>query len=102
MLTQEDLQAISQLIKNEVEPINKRLDSMDSRLDNMDSRLDKMDERLDRMEEDIATIKEDSEITREVTNKLGEWVDFYFHDDKPYPLDEEEMEKYRENLRLAK
>ena len=81
MLTQEDLQAISQLIKNEVEPINKR---------------------LDKIEEDIEIVKEDAAITREVTNKLGEWVDFYFHDDKPYPLDEDEVEKYKDRIKFAK
>ena len=85
MLTNEDLQALSQLIKNEVEPIKQDIANMK----------DEINERLDKIEEDC-------EITREVTNKLGEWVDFYFHDDKPYPLDEDEMEKYRENLRLAK
>ena len=76
MLTKEDLQAISSLI----EPINKRLDKIEERLD---------------------VIEENSEITREVTNKLGEWVDFYFHEDKPYPLDEEEMEKYKNRLKFA-
>ncbi len=95
MLDQNDLKAIAALIKNEVEPINKRLD-------NVDSRLDKIETRLDNIEEDIEVIKEDSQITREVTNKIGEWVDFYFHDDKPYPLDEDEAERYRERLRLAK
>lgn len=95
MLDQNDLQAIAALIKNEVEPINKRLD-------NVDSRLDKIETRLDNIEEDIEVIKEDTEITREVTNKIGEWVDFYFHDDKPYPLDEDEAERYKEQLRLAK
>ncbi len=88
MLTNEDLQAISSLMDKKLEPINTRLDNMD--------------QRLDRMEEDIAIIKEDGQITREVTNKIGEWVDFYFHDDKPYPLDEDEAERYRESLRLAK
>lgn len=76
MLNKEDLQAISQLIKNEVEPINKRLDKIEERLDN---------------------IEEDCAITRDVTNKLGEWVDFYFHEDRPYPLDEDQT-----NLKIAK
>lgn len=88
MLTNEDLQALSSLMDKKLEPIN-------ARLDNMDQRLDKIEERLEKIEED-------GEITREVTNKIGEWVDFYFHDDKPYPLDEEEAERYRESLRLAK
>jgi tetrahydromethanopterin S-methyltransferase subunit G len=81
MLTNEDLQALSSLMDQKLEPINARLDKIETRLDK---------------------IEEDGEITREVTNKIGEWVDFYFHDDKPYPLDEDEAERYRESLRLAK
>ncbi len=81
MLDQEDLKAISSLMDSKLEPINKRLDGMDSRLDKIEERLDK--------------IEEDGEITRDVTNKLGEWVDFYFHDDMPYPLDDS-------NLKFAK
>ncbi len=81
MLTNEDLQALSSLMDQKLEPINARLDKIETRLDK---------------------IEEDGEITREVTNKIGEWVDFYFHDDKPYPLDEDEAERYKEQLRLAK
>lgn len=88
MLTNEDLQALSSLMDKKLEPINKRLDNIELRLDNI--------------EEDIEVIKEDGQITREVTNKLGEWVDFYFHDDKPYPLDEDEVERYKEQLRITK
>lgn len=95
MLDQNDLQAIAALIKNEVEPINKRLD-------NVDSRLDKIETRLDNIEEDIEVIKEDTEITREVTNNIGEWVDFYFHDDRPYPIDKEEIERQTDTMRFAK
>ncbi len=95
MLDQNDLQAIAALIKNEVEPINKRLD-------NVDSRLDKIETRLDNIEEDIEVIKEDTEITREVTNNIGEWVDFYFHEDRPYPIDKEEIERQTDTMRFAK
>ena len=95
MLDQNDLQAIAALIKNEVEPINKRLD-------NVDSRLDKIETRLDNIEEDIEVIKEDTEITREVTNNIGEWVDFYFHEDRPYPIDKEEIERQTDTMRCAK
>ena len=109
MLTNEDLQALSSLMDKKLEPINSRLDNMDQRLDKVDQRLDKvdqrldnMDQRLDRMEEDIAIIKEDGQITREVTNDIGEWVDYYFHEDKPYPIDKEEIEKQKEIMRFAK
>ncbi len=116
MLTNEDLQALSNLMDKKLEPINSRLDNMDQRLDKVDQRLDKVDQRLDkvdqrldkvdqrldRMEEDIAIIKEDGQITREVTNDIGEWVDYYFHEDKPYPIDKEEIEKQKEIMRFAK
>lgn len=81
MLTNEDLQALSNLMDDKLEPINKRLDNIENRLDK---------------------IEEDCEITRDVTNKLGEWVDFYFHEEKPYPLDDDEIEKYNEGLKFAK
>ncbi len=109
MLYQNDLQAIATLIKNEVEPINKRLDNMENDISDlksnvvkMDSRLDKIETRLDNIEEDIEVIKEDSQITREVTNDIGEWVDYYFHEDKLYPIDKEEIEKQKEIMRFAK
>ena len=96
-MTQEDLQAIRAIMQEEIEPIkadllkfqietNERFDKMDSRLDKMDARLDKMDERIDRIQEDIEEIKENGEITRAVTNSIGEWIDYYFQEDRPYPV----------------
>ncbi|MBD5114363.1 MAG: hypothetical protein HDT46_04050, partial [Ruminococcaceae bacterium] len=84
----EDLQAISQLIKNEVEPINKRLDNIETRLDNI--------------EEDIEIIKEDCEITRVSTNELVKWVDVNFHDERPFPVDDEFDEEIRSILKQKK
>ena len=84
MLDQKDLEAIAQLLT----PINNRLDKIETRLENIETRLEK--------------VEEDTEITRDVTNSIGEWVDFYFHDDKPYPLEEEEMEKFKAGLKFAK
>lgn len=102
MLDQNDLQAIAVLIKNEVEPINNRLDMIDTRLDNIETRLEKVEDRLEKVEVRLEKVEIDTEITRDVTNSIGEWVDFYFHDDKPYPLDEDEMEKYKNGLKFAK
>ncbi len=102
MLTNEDLQALSSLMDQKLEPINNRLDKMDSRLDKVELRLDKIETRLDNIEEDIEIIKEDAQITREVTNNIGEWIDYYFHEDKPYPIDKEEIEKQKEIMRFAK
>ena len=50
-LTNEDLQAISDMMDKKLNPINGRLDKMGNRLDKMDDRLDKMDDRLDKMDD---------------------------------------------------
>lgn len=93
MLSQEDLQAISQLVKNEVEPINQRLDKMDNRFDGIDSRLDKLEEAAEEL-------KEDTEITRDVTNSIGKWIEYYFGKDKPFPIDEDEIENQDKILKM--
>ena len=102
MLDQNDLKAIAALIKNEVEPIKQDISELKINVANIDSRLDKIETRLDNIEEDIEVIKEDTEITREVTNNIGEWVDFYFHEDRPYPIDKEEIERQSDTMRFAK
>ena len=93
MLTQEDLQAISLLIKNEVEPLYKKID-------NMESRLDKVDSRLDKIEETLEEVKEDGQITRDVTNSIGEWIEFYFGKEKPFPLDKDEIDEQEKILKM--
>ena len=92
-----------------LEFLNEKFNKMDSRFDNIEkdisdlkSNVAKMDSRLDKIEEDIEVIKEDAEITRETTNAIGEWVDYYFHEEKPYPIDKEEIEKQKEIMRFAK
>lgn len=82
MLDQNDLQAIAALIKNEVEPINKRLD-------NMDTRLDKLEKNVIAIKRDIKVIKQDAEITRVTANELVKWVDYNFHDTMPFPVNDE-------------
>lgn len=49
-LTNEDLQALSNLMDQKLQPVN-------NRLDNMDTRLDKMDIRLDKLESEVASLK---------------------------------------------
>lgn len=69
MLTKEDLQAIAELMDGKLQPVN---------------------ERLDKIENDIAEIKEDTEITREVTNEIVEWIDAYWRDNgRPFPVEKE-------------
>lgn len=100
MLTQEDLQAISMLIKSEVEPIKTEMSHINERLDGIDGRLDGIDERLDNIEQTMEEMKEDAAITRDVTNSIGEWIDYYFADEKPYPLDKDRIDTQSKALRF--
>ncbi len=76
MTDEQIVAAIRGAIKEELQPINERLD--------------RMDERLDKIESDIEQIKEDTEITRDVTNSIVEWIDVYWRDDRPFPVEEKE------------
>ena len=71
-LTKEDLQAIRAIIKEETDPINKRLNKIES---------------------DIEIIKEDVEITREATNEVLTWLDTYWRKDmdRPFPAKEKDV-----------
>lgn len=60
-MTEQNLQAIRAIMKEELEPVNKRLDSMDERLDSVN-------ERLGRLEES-------QEEVRDAVNALLEWSD---------------------------
>ena len=40
------LQAIQQIVKTEIEPLNGRMDEMSGRMDEMSSRIDRMENRL--------------------------------------------------------
>ena len=61
MTDQELLQAMSQMMDQKLEPINKRLNSMDDRLNSMDDRLSKLEE--------------DMEEVRDATNYTAEWIE---------------------------
>lgn len=93
MLTQEDLQAISQIIKNEVEPINQRLDKMEEDIG-------VIKEDIEELKEDVEVLKEDTEITRFSTNQLIKWVEFYYGKEKPFPIDEDEIENQDKILKM--
>ena len=43
------LQAIQQIVKTEIEPLNGRMDEMSGRMDEMSSRMDEMSSRMDEM-----------------------------------------------------
>lgn len=45
------------VLKEELGPVNQRLDGMDKRFDGMEQRLDGIDRRLDKMEDDVREVK---------------------------------------------
>lgn len=61
MLSPEDLQAISAIMRSELEPVNKRLDNIESRLSNVESHLEEIDENLEEL--------------RTASNHLLEWAE---------------------------
>lgn len=79
-MTKEDLEQIRALMREEIKPINDRLDKMDIRLD-------KIEDRLDNVEDQIAEIKQDTEITRAATNEIIKWIEVNA-DEKtnPFPI----------------
>ncbi len=81
-----------------LEMLNKRFDKIDARFDKIEKDIDIMKEDIDIMKEDIDIIKEDCAITRDATNHLGEWVEYYFGDVMPYPLDREKADKEKSIL----
>lgn len=83
MLTPEDVQLLSELLDKKLDdrlkPINEHLESIDEHLETIDERLDSVEERLD-------TIEENTEITRTVLNEVVKWIDFYFRNEYPFPV----------------
>lgn len=63
MLTKEDVQLLSQLMDEKLEPIKKEL----------------------------SEIKEHAEISREVLNSVVDWIDVYFRKDYPFPADKKSI-----------
>lgn len=78
-----------------------RLDKVEIRLDNMENRLDKVEGRLDKIEETLDEVKEDGLITREATNSICGWIEFYFGKEKPFPLDIDEIEEQEQILKMV-
>ena len=82
-LTEEDLQAITYVVRTEIKtglvPLEERLDRVEERLDRVEERLDRveerldgMDERLDGMDERLSNLEESNEEIRSATNYLLE------------------------------
>lgn len=104
-LTKEDLQAIKAIIKEETDPINNRLDKVDDRLDKIENDITEIkaeitDIKADitEMKADIEDIKEYAEITRVSANASVEWLRKWSGKDKPFPVDDEEIEYEEETI----
>lgn len=65
---QELLLALRTIVKEELAPVNTRLDGMDRRLDGLE-------QRMSHVEDTLEEIKEDAAITREATNTLLNWAE---------------------------
>ena len=94
MLTAEDLLAIRGIMQEEIKPVNDRLDRMETRLDAVEEDIALLKEDVSLLKEDVSQLKEDTMITRDVTNSIGEWIDFYFKEDRPYPVDKRDPIKF--------
>ncbi|QDQ02548.1 hypothetical protein FOH38_19955 [Lysinibacillus fusiformis] len=82
------------VLKEELEPVNQRLDGMDKRFDGMEQRLDGMDKRfdgmeqrldgidrrLDKMEVDVQDIKHGlDELQKNIVENLGQFTEKIAH-----------------------
>ncbi len=81
MLSREDLQAISTLLDQKLEPMQQRMDGMQQQMDGMQQQMDGMQQQMDGMQKDIADLKEDvaqlreeSAITRAGVEQLVRWA----------------------------
>lgn len=81
-MTDQDLQMIRAILKEELKPISERLDSVERRLDSVEQRLDSMDRRLtaverrlDSVERRLDRLEEGQVEIRTCVNALVEWAD---------------------------
>ena len=89
MLTKEDLQAIAELLK-----------PMQDDIKEMKKDISELKEDVEVLKEDVEVLKEDTEITRFSTNQLIKWVEFYYGKEKPFPIDEDEIENQDKILKM--
>lgn len=82
MLDQQDIRQLSELFEAQLKPIKEDISQLKEDVS-------QMKEDINHLKEDVEQLKEDTEITRDVTNSIGEWIDFYFKEDRPYPIPEE-------------
>lgn len=69
-LSSEDLQAIKALMKETLEPIEKRLDSLETKVDNLDAKVDNLETKVDNLQ---ATVESHRDLTLEFYGKQMEY-----------------------------
>lgn len=74
-LTNDDLQAIANLMDTKLQPIYNRLDGMEGRLDGMEGRFDGMEGRLDKIESELSSVKTNQLELRKEVRKIKQKVD---------------------------
>jgi tetrahydromethanopterin S-methyltransferase subunit G len=84
-MTEKDMELLTKTMYNMMSNM------MDEKLKPVNERLDKMDERLDKIDEELETIKVNTEITRVAANEAGKWIEKYFKDDYPFPVDDKKV-----------
>lgn len=75
MLTPQDLQAISEIVKTEIKPLDQKLNNVDGRLTNVEIRLTNVESRLSNVENRLDNIEDSLEETRSATNALLDWAE---------------------------
>lgn len=82
MVDQEMLEAMRIMMKEELKPVNARLDSIDERVNSIDERVNSIDERVNSIDERVnsidkrlSNVEEDVKITRGAVNTLLEWAE---------------------------
>lgn len=82
-MNNEIAELLRSVLKEELEPVNNRLDSMDKRLNRMDQRfgsfeqrLHGMDQRLDTIEQEVKALRTDhAELRDEIIGTLGDFTE---------------------------
>ena len=74
MLSREDLQAISTLLDQKLEPMQQQMDGMQQQMGGMQQRMDGIKKDIADLKEDVAQLREESAITRAGVEQLVRWA----------------------------
>lgn len=71
MMDEKDLQAIAQMLKAELAPINDRLDKMDGRMDQMQGDISDLRTTVTGMQKDISSVQKDISDLRDTVTRVA-------------------------------